>query len=41
MSQKQIPGAQPRTYNEFLAQDLMGKLRSKEDFYDYLDKHSK
>ena len=28
-----------RGYNEFLAQDLANKLRSKKDFYTYLDKH--
>jgi hypothetical protein len=30
-----------RPYTEFLAQNLAGKLRSKEDFYAYLDKHRK
>ena len=41
MSQIPGTGAKPRSYNEFMVQDLMGKLRSKDDFYDYLDKHSK
>ena len=30
-----------RNYQEFLAQNLQGKLRSKEDFYAYLDRHRK
>ena len=33
--------APKRTYKEFMAQDLAGKLRSKKDFYVYLDKHCK
>ena len=36
----QIPSsASKRTYKEFMVQDLAGKLRSKKDFYIYLDKH--
>lgn len=30
-----------RSYKEFMAQDIAGKLRSKQDFYVYLDKHRK
>ena len=38
----QIPSTAPkRRYNEFMAQDLLHKLRSKKDFYVYLDRHRK
>ena len=30
-----------RGYTQFMAQDLGGKLRSKQDFYVYFDKHRK
>ena len=30
-----------RNLGHMLASDLMGKLKSKADFYDYLDKHGK
>ena len=30
-----------RSFNEFSADDLAYKLRSKKDFYVYLDKHRK
>ena len=30
-----------RNLGHMLAADLMGKLKSKADFYDYLDKHGK
>ena len=30
-----------RGFRQFMAQDLAGKLRSKIDFYVYLDKHRK
>ena len=30
-----------RSYQEFLAEDILHKLRSKEDFYIYMDKHRK
>ena len=33
--------APKRTYQEFMAQDLAGMLRSKKDFYIYLDKQRK
>ena len=33
--------APKRTYKEFMAEELAGKLRSKRDFYVYLDKHCK
>ena len=38
----QIPSSAPkRRYNEFKDEDLLHKLRSKKDFYVYLDKHRK
>ena len=38
----QIPSSAPkRRYNEFKAEDLLHKLRSKKDFYVYLDKRRK
>ena len=30
-----------RSYTEFMAQDLAGRLQSKIDFYCYIDKHCK
>ena len=42
MSKDQINSdSKKRGYHQFMAQDLDGKLKSKQDFYVYMDKHRK
>ena len=41
MESAQVTETKKRTLGFMLTADLMGKLKSKADFYDYLDKHGK
>ena len=41
MSDRIDTTSKKRSYDEFLVDELIGRLRSKKDFYIYLDKHRK